>query len=73
VVTEQGTTTIPKEIRRALGIGPSTVLQWAVRGDAIEARKKPGTLNELQKRICERASSWDGDITGKELLRKSRP
>ena len=73
IVTEKGTTTIPNEIRRALGIAPGTVLQWSLRGDAIEARKKPGTLNELQKRIRERAGSWDGNISGKELLRRTRP
>jgi len=72
VVTEKGTTTIPQEIRRALGIAPGTVLQWSVRGDALEARKKPGVLNELQKRIRERAGSWDGTVSGKELLRRTR-
>lgn len=73
VVTEKGTTTIPQEIRRALGIAPGTVLEWSVRGDAIEARKKAGVLNELQRRIRERAGSWDGAISGKELLRRTRP
>ena len=73
VVTEKGTTTIPQEIRRALGIAPGTVLEWTVRGDAIEARKKPGVLNELQRRIRERAGSWDGQVSGKELLRRTRP
>ena len=73
VVTEKGTTTIPQEIRRALGIAPGTVLEWSVRGEAIEARKKPGVLNELQRRIRERAGSWDGPVSGKELLRRTRP
>lgn len=73
VVTEKGTTTIPQEIRRTLGIAPGTVLEWSVRGDAIEARKKPGVLNELQRRIRERAGSWEGPVSGKELLRRTRP
>lgn len=73
VVTEKGTTTIPQEIRRALGIAPGTVLEWSVRGDALQARKKPGVLNELQRRIRERAGSWDGPVSGKELLRRTRP
>lgn len=73
VVTEKGTTTIPQEIRRALGIAPGTVLEWSVRGDAIEARKKPGVLNEVQRRIRDRAGSWDAQISGKELLRRTRP
>ena len=73
VVTEKGTTTIPNPIRRALGIAPGTVLQWAVHGQVVEARKKPGVLNEFQKHIRERAGSWDGRISGKELLRRTRP
>ena len=73
VVTEKGTTTIPNPIRRALGIAPGTVLQWAVHGQVVEARKKPGVLNEFQKHIRERAGSWDGKLSGKELLRRTRP
>jgi bifunctional DNA-binding transcriptional regulator/antitoxin component of YhaV-PrlF toxin-antitoxin module len=72
-VTEKGTTTIPNAIRRALGIAPGTVLQWSIHGGVIQARKKPGVLNELQRRIRERAGSWDGKISGKELLRRTRP
>lgn len=73
VVTEKGTTTIPNEIRRALGIAPGTVLEWSIRGDVIQARKKPGVLNEVQKRIRQRAGTWEGAVSGKELLRRTRP
>ena len=73
IVTEKGTTTIPNAIRRALGIATGTVLEWSVQGGVIEARKKPGVLNEIQKHIRERAGSWDGKVSGKELLRRTRP
>jgi bifunctional DNA-binding transcriptional regulator/antitoxin component of YhaV-PrlF toxin-antitoxin module len=73
IVTDKGTTTIPNTIRRALGIAPGTVLEWSVQGDVIEARKKPGVLNEFQKHIRQRAGSWDGKISGQELLRRTRP
>jgi bifunctional DNA-binding transcriptional regulator/antitoxin component of YhaV-PrlF toxin-antitoxin module len=73
VVTEKGTTTIPNPIRRALGIAPGTVLQWSTHGAVIEARKKPGVLNEFQKHIRARAGSWDSNISGRELLRRTRP
>ena len=73
VVTEKGTTTIPNEIRRALGIAPGTVLEWTVHGTVIEARKKAGVLNEIQKHIRHRAGLWDGKISGQELLRRTRP
>jgi len=73
VVTLKGTTTIPNPIRRALGIAPGTILQWAVHGQVIEVRKKSGVFNEFQKHIRERAGSWDGRISGKVLLRRTRP
>ena len=73
IVTEKGTTTIPNSIRRALGIAPGTVLEWTMSGETIHARKKPGVLNELQKHIQARAGSWDGKISGTELLRRTRP
>jgi bifunctional DNA-binding transcriptional regulator/antitoxin component of YhaV-PrlF toxin-antitoxin module len=73
VVTEKGTTTIPNAIRRALGIAAGTVLEWSTHGEVIEARKKPGALNEIQKHIRQRAGSWDAKISGKELLRRTRP
>lgn len=73
IVTEKGTTTIPQEIRRRFGIAPGTVLEWSVCGEAIQARKKPGVLNGAQRRIRERAGSWDGKVSGKELLQRTRP
>ena len=69
VVTKKGTTRIPKEIRRELGIVPGAVLQWSVHGQVIEARKKPGVLNEFQKHIRERAGSWDGKWSTEWTLR----
>lgn len=73
IVTGKGTTTIPNRIRRALGIAPGTVLEWSVQGEVIQARKKAGVLNEVQNHIRQRAGSWDGRISGQELLRRTRP
>jgi bifunctional DNA-binding transcriptional regulator/antitoxin component of YhaV-PrlF toxin-antitoxin module len=73
IVTDKGTTTIPTAIRRAMGIAPGTILEWSTHGQVIEARKKSGVLNDLQKHIRQRAGSWDGNISGKELLRRTRP
>lgn len=73
VVTVKGTTTIPNEIRRALGIVPGVILEWSVEGGALRARKKAGVLNDVQTHIRERAGSWDGKISGRELLRRTRP
>ena len=71
-VTEKDATTIPTAIRRALGIAPGTILEWSTQGQFIQARKKPGSLNDFQKHIRQRAGSWNGNISGKELLWRTR-
>jgi AbrB family looped-hinge helix DNA binding protein len=42
-VTSKGQTTIPGEIRRAMGIKPGDKLQYAVEGDRATIRVDPGT------------------------------
>ena len=38
-VTAQGQISVPAEIRRKLGIGPGTVLEWEEDGDRIVVRR----------------------------------
>lgn len=38
-VTAQGQVSVPAEVRRKLGIGPGSVLEWAEEGDAVTVRK----------------------------------
>jgi antitoxin PrlF len=38
-VTAQGQISLPAEIRRKLGIGPGSVLEWDEEGDAVIVRK----------------------------------
>ena len=38
-VTAQGQISVPAEIRRKLGIGPGSVLEWKEEGDAVVVRK----------------------------------
>lgn len=38
-VTAQGQISIPAEVRRKLGIGPGSVLEWDEHGDAAVVRK----------------------------------
>ena len=38
-VTAQGQISIPVEVRRKLGIGPGSVLEWEEEGDAVVVRK----------------------------------
>ena len=73
IVTQKGTTTIPEEIRRSCGIEKGAVLVWTLNDGVIEARKKESALNAAQRHILARAGTWDGDISGVELLKKTRP
>lgn len=43
VVTRKGQTTIPSEIRRALGIKPGDKLEYVAHGDHATIRVHPGT------------------------------
>jgi AbrB family looped-hinge helix DNA binding protein len=38
-VTSQGQISVPAEIRRKLGIGPGSVLEWKEEGDRVIVRK----------------------------------
>jgi AbrB family looped-hinge helix DNA binding protein len=38
-VTAQGQISVPVEVRRKLGIGPGSVLEWDEEGDAVVVRK----------------------------------
>jgi AbrB family looped-hinge helix DNA binding protein len=38
-ITAQGQISVPAEIRRELGLGPGTVLEWEVQGGNAVARK----------------------------------
>lgn len=38
-VTAQGQISVPVEVRRKLGIGPGSVLEWEEEGDAMVVRK----------------------------------
>ena len=38
-VTAQGQISVPAEVRRKLGIGPGSVLEWHEEGDVVVVRK----------------------------------
>ena len=38
-VTAQGQISVPAQVRRKLGIGPGSVLEWEEEGDAVVVRK----------------------------------
>lgn len=72
-VTSKGQVTIPGELRKKAGISEGTVLAWQIRNSALVARPVRGKTNTLQKHIRARAGTWDGDLSGVELLKRTRP
>ena len=72
IVTSKGTTTIPEALRLRLGIAPGSILVWEARQGGAFARRKEGALNARQKFIQARAGSWDGAVSGVELLKRTR-
>jgi bifunctional DNA-binding transcriptional regulator/antitoxin component of YhaV-PrlF toxin-antitoxin module len=73
IVTSKGTTTIPEDFRKRLGISAGTVLAWEVRGRGVFARPKSDVPNAMQRHIRARAGAWRGKISGVELLKRTRP
>ena len=39
-LTAQGQISVPAEVRRRLGVGPGSVIEWEVEGDAIVVRRR---------------------------------
>jgi metal-responsive CopG/Arc/MetJ family transcriptional regulator len=76
-MTETLTIRLPAALARELkakakraNTNPSEILRHAASEYVRNA--KPGN-NPMQNHILARAGTWDGDISGKELLRRMRP
>jgi antitoxin PrlF len=51
-ITSQGQISIPAEVRRKLGVGPGSVLEWNDEGDEIKVKKAAlYTLEDLHKKM----------------------
>jgi predicted transcriptional regulator len=67
--------TLARELKtraKAAKTSPSAVLRRAA-ADYVRKNKSGGKLNAMQEHINARAGTWDGDISGEELLRRTRP
>jgi Ribbon-helix-helix protein, copG family len=76
-VTETLTIRLPKSLARefraktrAAKTNPTEVLRQAA---ASYVRNDPTARNAIVEHIRARAGTWDGDISGEELLRRTRP
>ena len=51
-VTAQGQISVPAEIRRKLGIGPGSVLEWEEKGDVVVVRRAGKyTFEDMHRRF----------------------
>ena len=61
-----------KSKARAAKTTPTEVLREAAERFVAEPEKRE-KLNAMQRHILARAGTWDGDISGEELLELTRP
>jgi hypothetical protein len=71
---------IPESIREKAGVGPDTLLHWSVLPNGqivaskiVPAPPSPEQVEKMRRHIRARSGTWDGDISGEELLRWLRP
>jgi AbrB family looped-hinge helix DNA binding protein len=50
-VTTTGWVTIPAEIRRKLGIGPGSILEWVEDGEAVIVRKVRYSFEDIHRAV----------------------
>jgi antitoxin PrlF len=76
-LTAQGQISVPAEVRRKLGLGPGSVLEWCERGDEIVVRRA-GRFSSADihsalfsaKPLAQRKSADDLKQGIRELIRK---
>lgn len=73
VITSKGTTTIPQSIREQAGALPGARVEWSFSEGVIRGIVQVDGSNRLQRRIRQLAGTWDGHVSGAELLRRTRP
>ena len=57
-LTAQGQTSVPVEVRRKLGIGPGSVLEWDEQGETIVVRKAGRyTSEDVHRAVFPRGSA----------------
>jgi len=74
-VTAQWEISVPAEVRRKLGIGPGSVLEWEEEGDAVVVRKAGRyTSEDIHRAIFPRGTpaSKKGDIPSKSFQTRRR-
>lgn len=70
-VTAQGQISVPAEVRKKLGIGPGSVLQWDEEGDRIIVRRAGRySSDEIHRALFPRNAVREGAADVKAGIRK---
>ena len=73
VLTRKGQTTIPKEIRKFLNIGPRDKILYIVEGDRVILKPLKGNILELRGSVSRKGKSSDFEgIRGETRRRMTR-
>jgi antitoxin PrlF len=70
-LTSQGQISVPAEVRRKLGVGPGSVLEWDEQGDSIVVRRVGRyTSEDIHRALFPEGAPKSGPVDVKEAIRK---
>ena len=70
-LTSQGQISVPAEVRRKLGVGPGSVLEWDEQGDSIVVRRVGRyTSEDVHRALFPEGPPKNGPVDVKEAIRK---
>lgn len=72
-VTSKYQTTIPREVRERLGVGPQDVLQWEIRGSQVQVKVADTAFLRRQGTIKAGSGSVMEDVRRARSLRGIKP
>lgn len=72
-VTSKYQTTIPREVRERLGVGPQDVLQWEIRGSQVQVKVADTAFLRRQGTIKVGSGSVVEDVRRARSLRGIEP
>lgn len=70
-LTAQGQISVPAEVRKKLGVGPGSVLEWDEQGDKVVVRRSGRYASEdVHRALFPERAPLSGDSDVKEAIRK---
>lgn len=70
-LTSQGQISVPAEVRRKLGLGPGSVLEWEEHGDALLVRKAGRhTWQDIRQALFPEGPPAGPPVPAREAVRK---